>query len=148
MMMDISSLLLRDFSDLTRPELIARLRDVDILRAKVVHTHESLSPRKIQSFAIAIVVLIAGYALTDYLLLASVVALGAQIIVLRYSTQPLNWSMQLKIEITKLEPLLHSPLRQWGISSDTSWEFALFSLEKEIDLIHSSLSQPVSPFRA
>lgn len=64
-MMDISSLLLRDFSDLTRPELIARLRDVDILRAKVVHTHESLFPRKIQSFAIAIVVLIAGYALTD-----------------------------------------------------------------------------------
>lgn len=147
-MMDISSLLLRDFSDLTRPELIARLRDVDILRAKVVHTHESLSPRKIQSFAVAIVVLIAGYALTDYLLLTAVVALGTQIIVLRYSTLPLNWRMQLKNEITKLEPLLHTPLRQWASSSDISWAFALFSLEKEIDLIHSALSQPVSPFRA
>lgn len=137
-MMDISSLLLRNFSDLTRPELIARLRDVDILRAKVVHTHENLPPRKIQSFAVA----------TDCLLLAAVVALGAQIIVLRYSTLPLNWRMQLKNEITKLEPLLHSPLRQWASSSDISWEFALFSLEKEIDLIHSALSQPVSPFRA
>jgi len=147
-MMDISSLLLRNFSDLTRPELIARLRDVDILRAKVVHTHENLSPRKIQSFAIAIVVLIAGYALTDYLLLTTVAALGTQIIVLRYSTLPLNWRMQLNNEIAKLEPLLHSPLRQWGSRSDTSWEFALFSLEKEIDLIHSALSQPISPFRA
>lgn len=147
-MMDISSLLLRDFSDLTRPELITRLRDVDILRAKVVHTHENLSPRKIQSFAIAIVVLIAGYALTDYLILASVAALGAQIIVLRYSTLPLNWRMQLKNETTKLEPLLHSPLRQWVSSSDRSWEVALFSLDKEIDLIHSALLHPSSPFRA
>ena len=146
--MDISSLLLRNFSDLTRPELIARLRDVDILRAKVVHTHENISPRKIQSFAIAIVVLIAGYVLTDYLFLAGVAALGAQIIVLRYSTLPLNWQMQLKNEITKLEPLLHSPLRQWGGSSDASWEFALFSLEKEIDLIHSAISQPFQLFNA
>lgn len=147
-MMDVSSLLLRDFSDLTRPELIARMKHLEILRARVAYTHENVSPRKIQSFAIAIVVLIAGYALTDYLLLAGVAALGAQIIVLRYSTLPLNWRMQLKNEITKLEPLLHSPLRQWVSSSDTSWEVALFSLEKEIDLIHTALSQAVRPFKA
>lgn len=146
--MDAYSLFFRDFSDLTRRELIVRLKDVDILRAKVVHTHENLSPRKVQSFAIAIVVLIAGYTLTDSLLLAGVTALGAQIIVLRYSTLPLNWRMQLKNEITKLEPLLHSPLRQWASISDTSWEVALFSLEKEIALIHNALLQPVSPFRA
>lgn len=36
-MMDISSLLLRDFSDLTRPELIARAKHLDILRVRVAY---------------------------------------------------------------------------------------------------------------
>ena len=70
-MMDMSSLLLRDFSDLTRPELIARRKKVEILRARILHTHEHISPRKQQSFVIAIVVLIVGYALTHFLLLTA-----------------------------------------------------------------------------
>lgn len=93
--MDVTSLLLRDFSDLTWPELIKRRKSVEILRANVLHTHEHISPRKQQSLVIAIAVLIVGYALTHFLLLAGVAALGAHIIVLRYSTLPLNWQTQL-----------------------------------------------------
>ncbi|EDC5554567.1 hypothetical protein GAR96_22015 [Salmonella enterica] len=47
MMMDISSLLLRDFSDLTRPELIARAKHLDILRVRVAYTHDNFSPRQL-----------------------------------------------------------------------------------------------------
>ncbi|EBG7356804.1 hypothetical protein LJ828_004309 [Salmonella enterica] len=148
MMMDISSLLLRDFDDLTRPELIKRRKSVEILRAKVLHTHEHISPRKQLSFVIAIAVLIVGYALTHFLLLAGVAALGAQIIVLRYSTLPLNWHMQLAGEIQKLEPLRHSPLRQWGGDTDFSWEYAQHCLNKEIDFIYAALSKPAQPFIA
>lgn len=148
MMMDISSLLLRDFSDLTRPELSVRRKAVEILRVKALHTREHISPRKQQSFVVAIAVLILGYALTHFLLLAGVAALGAQIIVLRYSTQPLNWHMQLAGEIKKLEPLRHSPLRQWGCASDSSWEYAQHCLNKEITLIHISLGSAPAPFDA
>lgn len=146
--MGISSLLLRDFSDLTRPELVTRRKDVEILRAKVLHTHAHISPRKQQSVVIAIAVLIVGYALTHFLLLAGVAALGAQIIVLRYSTLPLNWHMQLAGEIKKLEPLRQSPLRQWGGASDFSWEYAQHCLNKEITLIHISLGSAPAPFDA
>lgn len=148
MMMDMSSLLLRDFSDLTRPELIARRKKVEILRVNVLHTREHISPRKQLSFVVAIAVLIVGYALTHFLLLAGVAALGAQIIVLRYSTLPLNWHMQLAGEIQKLEPLRQSPLRQWGCSSDSSWEYAQYCLDKEITLIHLSLGSAPAPFDA
>ena len=72
MMMDMSSLLLRDFSDLTRPELIARRKKVEVLRVNVLHTREHISPRKQLSFVVAIAVLIVGYALTHFLLLAGV----------------------------------------------------------------------------
>lgn len=146
--MDISSLLLRDFSDLTRPELVTRRKDVEILRAKVLHTHAHISPRKQQSVVIAIAVLILGYALTHFLLLAGVAALGAQIIVLRYSTLPLNWHMQLAGEIKKLEPLRQSPLRQWDCTSDFSWEYAQYCLNKEITLINISLGSAPAPFNA
>lgn len=44
--MDMSSLLQRDFSDLTRQELIARRKTVEILRVNVLHTREHISPRK------------------------------------------------------------------------------------------------------
>ncbi|TQN75875.1 UNVERIFIED_ORG: hypothetical protein FHU00_4922 [Citrobacter freundii] len=146
--MDVTSLLLRDFSDLTRPELITRRKNVEILRANVLHTHEHISLRKQQSFVIAIAVLIVGYALTHFLLLAGVAALGAQIIVLRYSTLPLNWHMQLAGEIQKLEPLRHSPLRQWGCDTAFSWEYAQHCLNKEITLIHNSLGSAPAPFDA
>ncbi|ECH9933569.1 hypothetical protein LLH15_004255 [Salmonella enterica] len=146
--MDVTSLLLRDFSDLTWPELIKRRKSVEILRANVLHTHEHISPRKQQSLVIAIAVLIVGYALTHFLLLAGVAALGAHIIVLRYSTLPLNWQTQLAGKIQKLEPLRHSPLRQWGSDTDFSWEYAQFCLDKEITLIHISLESAPTPFDA
>ena len=82
------------------------------------------------------------------LLLTGVAALGAQIIVLRYSTLPLNWHMQLAGEIQKLEPLRQSPLRQWGCTSDSSWEYAQYCLDKEITLIHLSLGSAPAPFDA
>ncbi|EJF5505621.1 hypothetical protein M8X74_004465 [Salmonella enterica] len=148
MIMDVTALLLRDFSDLTRPELIKRRKSVEILQARVLHTHEHISPRKQQSFVIAIAVLIVGYALTHFLLLAGVAALGAQIIVLRYSTLPLNWQTQLAGEIQKLEPLRHSPLRQWDSDTDFSWEYAQHCLNKEITLIHISLGSAPAPFDA
>lgn len=148
MMMDMSSLLLRDFSDLTRPELIARRKKVEILRARILHTHEHISPRKQQSFVIAIVVQIVGYALTHFLLLTGVAALGAQIIVLRYSTLPLNWQTQLSDEVKNLEPLLQSPLRQWITENYHSWETAQSLLDKEIEFIFTALSQPALPFTA
>lgn len=45
MMTDVSSLLsLRDFSDLTRPALIARAKHLEILRVRVAYTHEHFSP--------------------------------------------------------------------------------------------------------
>lgn len=50
---------------------------MEILRARILHTHEHISPQQ-QSFVIAIVVLIVGYALTHFLLLTGVAALGAQ----------------------------------------------------------------------
>lgn len=146
--MDVTSLLLRDFSDLTWPELIKRRKSVEILRANVLHTHEHISPRKQQSLVIAIAVLIVGYALTHFLLLAGVAALGTHIIVLRYSTLPLNWQTQLAGKIQKLEPLRHSPLRQWGSDTDFSWEYAQFCLDKEITLIHISLESAPTPFDA
>lgn len=148
MIMDVTALPLRDFSDLTRPELIKRRKSVEILQARVLHTHEHISPRKQLSFVIAIAVLIVGYALTHFLLLSGVAALGAQIIVLRYSTLPLNWHMQLAGEIQKLEPLRHSPLRQWDCDTDFSWEYAQYCLNKEITLIHISLGSAPGPFYA
>lgn len=146
--MDMSSLLLRDFSDLTRPELIARRKAVEILRAKVTYTRKHNGPRKTQSLVVAIAVLIVGYGLTHFLLLAGVAAVVAQIIVLRYSTLPLNWQTQLAGEIQKLEPLRQSPLRQWGCDSDSSWEYAQHCLNKEITLIHISLGSAPAPFDA
>lgn len=148
MMGEISSIPLRDFSDLTLQELIARRKKVEILRAEVTHTHEHISPRKQLSFVIAIAVLTGGYALTHFLLLAGVAALGAQIIVLRYSTLPLNWYMQLAGEIQKLEPLRQSPLRQWGSTPHFSWEYAQHCLNKEITLINISLDSAPAPFDA
>ncbi|MHA3928317.1 hypothetical protein ACX13C_25900 [Klebsiella oxytoca] len=148
MMMDISSLLLRDFSDLTVPELTARRKKVEILRVAVTHTHDHISPRKKLAFMIAIAVLTGGYALTHFMLLAGGAALVAQIIVLRYSTLPLNWHMQLAGEIKKLEPLRQSPLYQWGCASDFSWEYAKYCLDSEITLINISLDYAPAPFHA
>ncbi|MGG7779918.1 hypothetical protein PGN94_22295 [Klebsiella aerogenes] len=65
MMMDISSLLLRDFSDLTRPELITRVKHLEILQARVAYTHDNFSPRQQRSFALATLMLLMGYVLTD-----------------------------------------------------------------------------------
>ena len=52
--MDVSALLLRDYHDLTRQELIARLRQVKLLQARVTYTHDNLSPRVMQALGVAI----------------------------------------------------------------------------------------------
>jgi hypothetical protein len=64
--MDTSLLLLRDFSDLTRSELIARAKHLEILRARVVYTHDNFSPRQLRAFTLATLMLFMGYVLTHW----------------------------------------------------------------------------------
>nr|WP_228030180.1 hypothetical protein [Pectobacterium carotovorum]ALG88582.1 Hypothetical protein [Pectobacterium carotovorum] len=61
---------LRDYHDLTRKELIARLRHVKVLYTQVSFTHENASPRVIQAFGLAALMLIVMLSLTDSILIA------------------------------------------------------------------------------
>lgn len=148
-MMDISSLLLRDFSDLTRPELIARAKHLDILRARVAYTHDNFSPRQLRAFALATLMLFMGYALTNSIFFSGVAGLITLIGVLRYSRLPMTWHTQLKDGIFRLESLRSSPLRQMDeAGAHNDWPYAAYCLAAEIQLIHSALSQPARPFSA
>lgn len=149
-MMDISSLLLRDFSDLTGPELIAREKYLEILLVKVEHTHDTYPPRLLRAYTLAILMLVMGYVLTDSILFSGVVGLITLIGVLRYSRLPMTWHAQLKDGISRLESLRSSPLRQIADEPDThyDWHYASYCLAAEIKLIRAALSQPARPFRA
>ncbi|XGJ39634.1 hypothetical protein AB1D99_26580 (plasmid) [Citrobacter freundii] len=149
MMMDISSLLLRDFSDLTRPELITRAKHLDILRVRVAYTHDNFSPRQLRAFALATLMLFMGYVLTDSILFSGVAGLITLIGVLRYSRLPMTWHIQLKDGISRLESLRSSPLRQMDeADAHYDWHYASYCLAAEIQLIYSALSQPARPFSA
>lgn len=147
---DISSLLLRDFSDLTRPELIARAERLNILRARVAYTHDNFSPRQLMAFTQATLMLLAGYVLTDSIIFGAITSLITLIGVLRYSRLPMTWHAQLKDGISRLECLSSSPLRQImgepGAGFD--WQYASYCLAAEMQYIHAALSQPARPFSA
>ena len=147
--MDASILLLRDFSDLTRPELIARLRHLKILQAQVEYTHDNFSPRQLRAFVMAILMLLISYVLTDSILFSGVTCLITIIGVLHYSRLPMTWHTQLKDGISRLESLRSSPLRQMDeANAHYDWHYASYCLAAEIQLIYSALSQPARPFSA
>lgn len=147
--MDASFLQVRDFSELTRPELIARLRYVKILQAQVEYTHDNFSPRQLRAFALATLMLFMGYVLTDSILFSGVAGLITLIGVLRYSRLPMTWHTQLKDGISRIESLRSSPLRQMDeTDAHYDWHYASYCLAAEIQLIHSALSQPARPFSA
>lgn len=147
---DISSLLLRDFSDLTRPELIARAKHLDILRARVAYTHDNFSPRQLRAFTLATLMLFAGYVLTGSIIFGAITSLITLIGVLRYSRLPMTWHAQLKDGISRLECLSSSPLRQIAgePGSGYDWQYASYCLAVEMQHIHAALSQPARPFSA
>ncbi|POT29149.1 hypothetical protein [Citrobacter braakii] len=147
--MNASLLLLRDFSDLTRPELIARLKHLKILQARVEYTHDNFSPRQLRAFTLATLMLFMGYVLTDSILFSGVTGLITLIGVLRYSRLPMTWHAQLKDAISRFESLRSSPLRQMN-EADThyDWHYASYCLAAEIQFINSALSQPARPFSA
>lgn len=148
-MVDISSLLLRDFSDLTRPELIARLRRLKILQARVEYTHDNFSPRQLRAFILGTLMLFMGYVLTDSILFSGVAGLITIIGVLHYSRLPMTWHAQLKDGISRFESLRSSPLRQMDeADAHYDWHYASYCLAAEIQLIYSALSQPARPFSA
>jgi hypothetical protein len=146
--MDASLLLLRDFSDLTRPELIARAKHLDILRARVAYTHDNFSPRQLRAFSLATLMLFMSYVLTDSILFSGVAGLITLIGVLRYSRLPMTWHTQLKDGISRIESLRSSPLRQMDENAHYDWHYASYCLAAEIQLIYSALSQPARPFSA
>lgn len=149
-MTDVSSLPLRDFSDLTRAELTARAKHLDILRARVAYTHDNFSPRQLRAFALAALMLFMGYMLTDSILSGAITSLITLIGVLRYSRLPMTWHAQLKDGVSRLECLRRSPLRQIAGEPDAcyDWHDASYCLDEEIQRIHTALSQPARPFRA
>ena len=147
--MDAFLLQVRDFSDLTRPELIARLRHLKILQAQVEYTHDNFSPRQLRAFALAILMLLISYVLTDSILFSGVTCLITIIGVLHYSRLPMTWHTQLKDGISRLESLRSSPLRQMDeADAHYDWHYASYCLAAEIQLIYSALSQPARPFSA
>lgn len=147
--MDAFLLQVRDFSDLTRPELIARLRHLKILQAQVEYTHDNFSPRQLRAFVMAILMLLISYVLTDSILFSGVTCLITIIGVLHYSRLPMTWHTQLKDGISRLESLRSSPLRQMDeANAHYDWHYASYCLAAEIQLIYSALSQPARPFSA
>ncbi|WP_320705143.1 hypothetical protein, partial [Enterobacter asburiae] len=99
--MDAFLLQVRDFSDLTRPELIARLRHLKILQAQVEYTHDNFSPRQLRAFVLAILMLLISYVLKDSILFSGVTCLITIIGVLHYSRLPMTWHTQLKDGISR-----------------------------------------------
>ncbi|WP_320712112.1 hypothetical protein [Enterobacter asburiae] len=147
--MDAFLLQVRDFSDLTRPELIARLRHLKILQAQVEYTHDNFSPRQLRAFVLAILMLLISYVLKDSILFSGVTCLITIIGVLHYSRLPMTWHTQLKDGISRLESLRSSPLRQMDeANAHYDWHYASYCLAAEIQLIYSALSQPARPFSA
>ncbi|WP_320744661.1 hypothetical protein [Enterobacter sp. 276E10] len=147
--MDAFLLQVRDFSDLTRPELIARLRHLKSLQAQVEYTHDNFSPRQLRAFVLAILMLLISYVLTDSILFSGVTCLITIIGVLHYSRLPITWHTQLKDGISRLESLRSSPLRQMDeANAHYDWHYASYCLAAEIQLIYSALSQPARPFSA
>ncbi|WP_320723671.1 hypothetical protein [Enterobacter sp. 146F3] len=147
--MDAFLLQVRDFSDLTRPELIARLRDLKSLQAQVEYTHDNFSPRQLRAFVLAILMLLISYVLTDSILFSGVTCLITIIGVLHYSRLPMTWHTQLKDGISRLESLRSSPLREMDeANAHYDWHYASYCLAAEIQLIYSALSQPARPFSA
>lgn len=150
MTMDVPSLLLRDFSDLTRPELVARAKHLEILLARVAYTHDNLSPRQLRAFVLAILTLILTCILTDTILFSGITGLITLIGVLRYSRLPMTWHAQLQEGLSRLECLRSSPLRHMICEPTTApdWYDASSCLEAEIKLVHVAISQAASPFIA
>ncbi|EIY1064810.1 hypothetical protein P8M98_003502 [Escherichia coli] len=149
--MDVSAFLrLRDFSDLTGTELMARVKHLEILRERVTYSHDHFSPRQLRAFGLATLMLFTGFVFTDSLLFSAVTGLITLTGVLRYSRLPMTWDAQLIDGVSRLEPLRSSPLRMIADEPDTrcEWHFASCCLAAEIELIHAALSQPVSPFSA
>jgi len=147
--MDAFLLQVRDFSDLTRTELIARLRHLKILQAQVEYTHDNFSPRQLRAFVLAILMLLISYVLTDSILFSGVTCLITIIGVLHYSRLRMTWHTQLKDGISRLESLRSSPLRQMDeANAHYDWHYASYCLAAEIQLIYSALSQPARPFSA
>lgn len=146
--MDVSALLLRDYHDLTRQELIARLRQVKLLQARVMYTHDNLSPRVMQALGLAVLLLLTAFSLTHSIIFAGLVCLVTLAGVLRYSSLPMDWCSQLNIGIAQMELLRRSPLRQFTGGSNAMWEYTQYCLQKEIHLIHVALQQPSEPFTA
>ena len=149
-MMNISSLLLRDFSDLTRTELIARAKHLHILRARVAYTHDNFSPRQLRAFSLGTLMLFMGYMLTDSILFSGVIGLITLCGILHYSRLPMTWHAQLKDGVSRLECLRSSPLRQIADEPDVNydWHYTFYCLNAEIHLIRSALSCPALPFKA
>lgn len=139
---------LRDYHDLTRKELIARLRHVKVLYTQVSFTHETASPRVIQAFGLAALMLIVMLSLTDSILIAGLVCLVTLLGVLRYSSLPMDWSSQLNTGITRMELLRSSPFHQFTCGPSTPWEYAQYCLHEETHLIYVALQQPSEPFTA
>lgn len=144
---------LRDYHDLTRKELIARLRHVKVLYTQVSFTHENASPRVIQAFGLAALMLIVMLSLTDSILIAGLawpglVCLVTLLGVLRYSSLPMDWSSQLNTGITRMELLRSSQFHQFTCGPSTPWEYAQYGLQEEIHLIYVALQQPSEPFTA
>jgi hypothetical protein len=146
--MDVSVLLLRDYDDLTCQELIARLKQVKLLQARVTYTHNNLPPRVMQAFGLAIAMLIAVFSLTDSILLAGLCCLITLAGVLRYSKLPMDWCSQLNTGIARIELLRRSPLRQFTDGSNALWEYTQHCIQEEIHLIYVALQKPSKPFTA
>jgi len=148
--MDASLLPVRDFSELTRKELIGRLKRLKHLQAQVEYTHDNFSPRQVRASGLAMLMLAAVWMLTasvNWCAISGVITLGW---VMRYSRLPLTWHAQLQEGISRLECLRSSPLRHMFVEQDagTDWHYASYCLAAEIELIHFSLSQKASPFSA
>lgn len=139
---------LRDYHDLTRKELIARLKHVKVLYTQVSFTHENPSPRVIQAFGLAVLMLIVMFSLTDSMLIAVLVCLVTLLGVLRYSSLPMDWRSQLNTGITRMKLLRCSPLHQFTCEPNAPWEYAQYCLQKEIHLIYVELQSQSEPFTA
>ena len=146
---DIPAVLLREYRDLTRQELLVRLRIVARLHKKVIYARKHCeSPRASQALCVAAAVLIAAYAYTNMLLSAGVAAIVAHACVLRYSTRPQDWRGVLRAGLAQAEPLRQSPLRALVCDPAAPWEYAQFCLQQEVYLIRTALAHAPEPFCA
>lgn len=147
--MDASLLPVRDFSDLTRTELITRLKRLKLLQAQVEYTRGNLSPRELKSACLAMLMLFAVWILTASFTCSAISGAITLAWVMRYSRLPRTWHAQLQEGISRLECLRSSPLRHMYVEQDagTDWHYASYCLAAEIERIQFALSEPARPFR-